>query len=119
MHKSTVDFSPFSAHLMLCENVDLACLTSVCDAEQLYTDAAFMLDASTRVTTAAGSCLIDVHLHCVVDGALESKVWRQPSTTTRLMLGLARKSTLLDDAARDACAHQGRRVLRSLPHAMM
>jgi hypothetical protein len=38
---------------------------------------------------------------------------------TMLMLGLARKSTLLDDAARDACAHQGRRVLRSLPDAMM
>ena len=33
-----------------------------------------MLDASTRVAAAAGSCLIDVHLHCVVDGALESKV---------------------------------------------
>jgi hypothetical protein len=31
-----------------------------------------MLDASTRVAAAAGSCLIDVHLHCVVDGALES-----------------------------------------------
>ena len=55
-----------------------------------------------------------MHLHCVVDGALESKV-----ATTILMLGLARKSTLLDDAARDACAHQGRRILRSLPHAMM
>jgi len=73
-----------------------------------------MLDACSRVAAAAGSCLIDVHLHCVVDGALESKV-----ATTILMLGLARKSTLLDDAARDACAHQGRRVLRSLPHAMM
>ena len=43
MHKHTVDFSPFSAHLMLCENVDLARLTSVCDAEQLYTDAAPVL----------------------------------------------------------------------------
>ena len=73
-----------------------------------------MLDASTRVAAAAGSGLVDVHLHCVVDGALESMV-----ATTILMLGLARKSTLLDDAARDACAHQGRRVLRSLPHAMM
>ena len=95
--------------LMSCEEVDLASLTWISYAEQLYTDAAFMLDASTRVAAAAGSCLIDVHLHCVVDGALESKVWRQ----TMLMLGLARKSTLLDDAARDACAHQGRRVLRS------
>ena len=39
-------------------------------AEQLHTDAAFMLDASTRVAAAAGSGLVDVHLHCVVDGAL-------------------------------------------------
>ena len=75
-----------------------------------------MLDASTRVAAAAGSCLIDVHLHCVVDGLHLSP---QKVATTILMLGLARKSTLLDDAARDACAHQGRRVLRSLPHAMM
>ena len=64
--------------LMSCEEVDLASLTWISYAEQLYTDAAFMLDASTRVTAAAGSCLIDVHLNCVVDGALESKVWRQP-----------------------------------------
>ena len=64
--------------LMSCEEVDLASLTWISYSEQLYTDAAFMLDASTRVTAFAGSCLIDVHLHCVVDGALESKVWRQP-----------------------------------------
>ena len=53
--------------LMSCEEVDLASLTWISYAEQLYTDAVFMLDASTRVTAAAGSCLIDVHLHCVVD----------------------------------------------------
>ena len=51
MHEHTVDFSPFSAHLMLYENGDLARLTSVCDAEQLYTDAALVLDASTRLST--------------------------------------------------------------------
>ena len=41
-------------HASLCENVDLACLTSVCDAEQLNTDAALVLDASTRVAAAPG-----------------------------------------------------------------
>ena len=52
---------------MLCENVDLARLTSVCDAEQLYTDAALVLDASTRVAAASRSgaivviVLIDLH----------------------------------------------------------
>ena len=50
------------AHARSCEAVDLASLTWISYAEQLYTDAAFMLDASTRVTAAAGSCLIDVHL---------------------------------------------------------
>jgi hypothetical protein len=37
------------------------------DAEQLFTDAALVLDTSTRVAAAAGSGLIDLHLHCVVD----------------------------------------------------
>ena len=54
------------SHARCCEEADLASLTWISYAEQLYTDAAFMLDASTRVTAAAGSCLIDVHLHCVV-----------------------------------------------------
>ena len=52
------------------EEVDFASLTWISYAEQLQTDAAFMLDASTRVAAAAGSGLVDVHLHCVVDGAL-------------------------------------------------
>ena len=46
---------------MLCENVDLACLTSVCDAEQLCTDAALVLDASTHVAAVSGSGAIDLH----------------------------------------------------------
>ena len=37
------------------ENVDLACLTSVCGTEQLYTDAALVLDASPHVAVASGS----------------------------------------------------------------
>ena len=61
MHEHTVDFSPFSAHLMLYENGDLARLTSVCDAEQLYTDAALVLDASTCVAAVSGSGAIDLH----------------------------------------------------------
>ena len=50
-----------------CEEADLASLGWICVAEQLYTDAALVLDASTRVAAAAGSGLIDLHLHCVVD----------------------------------------------------
>jgi hypothetical protein len=65
----------------------LASLAWICHVEQLYIDAALVLDASTRVAAAAGSCLIDPHMHCVDDSALESK-----SATT--MLGQARKLTL-------------------------
>ena len=70
-----------------CEKADCASLTWICDVEQLYTDAALMLDASTRVAAAAGSCLIDLHMHCVDDSALESK-------TATTMLVQARKLTL-------------------------
>ena len=40
------------------EEADLASLAWICHAEQLYTDAALVLDASTRVAAAEGSCLI-------------------------------------------------------------
>ena len=46
-----------------CKSVDLACLTSVCDAEQLYTDAGLLLDASTHVAAASGSGAIVINLH--------------------------------------------------------
>jgi hypothetical protein len=75
------------AHARSCEEADLASLRWICVAEQLCTDAALVLDASTRVAAAAGSCLIDVHLHCVVDLA-EGRIH------TVLMLGVARKLTL-------------------------
>jgi hypothetical protein len=52
---------------------DLACIMSICDAEQLYTDADLVLDASTRIAAVARSGLIDLHLHCVVDHAYESQ----------------------------------------------
>ena len=69
---------------------DLACITSMCDVEQLYTDAALVLDTSTRVAAAAAfmldastrvaatsESLIDLHLHGVVEltppeGAVQS-----------------------------------------------
>ena len=44
-----------------------ASLTWICDVEQIYTDAALMLDASPRVVAAAGSGLIDLHAPRVVD----------------------------------------------------
>jgi hypothetical protein len=56
-----------NSHAWSCEEADLASLGWICVADQLCTDAALVLDASTRVAAAAGSCLIDVHLHCVVD----------------------------------------------------
>ena len=57
------------ARVWSCEKADHASLTWVCDVEQLYTDAALMLDASPRVVATEGSGLIDLHLHCVVDHA--------------------------------------------------
>ena len=36
-----------------CEKADCACLKCICDVEQLYTDAALVLDTSTRVASAA------------------------------------------------------------------
>ena len=49
---------------------DLASLAWICHAEQLYIDAALVLDASTRVAAASRSCLIDVlHFTFVVDAA--------------------------------------------------
>ena len=53
------------ARVWSCEKADHASLTWICDVEQLYTDAALMLDASTRVAAAEGSGLIDLHLHCI------------------------------------------------------
>ena len=68
---------------------DLVCIMSICDAEQLYTDAALVLDASTRVPAVARSGLIDLHLHCVVNHADELQ-----AASTVLMLGLVRKLSL-------------------------
>ena len=48
-----------------CERDDLAYFTSDSDVQQLYTGEALVLDASTRVAAAAGSGLIDLHLHCI------------------------------------------------------
>jgi len=75
------------AHARCCEEAVLASLAWICHAEQLCIDAALVLDASTRVAAAAGSGLIDPHMHCVDDSALESK-------TATTMLGQARKLTL-------------------------
>jgi len=51
---------------------DHVCIMSICHTEQLYTDAALVLDASTRVAAVARSGLIDLHLHCGVDHADET-----------------------------------------------
>ena len=74
------------ARVWSCEKADHASLTWVCDVEQLYTDAALMLDASARVVAAAGSGLIDLHAPRVVDHA--------DGATTVLILGLAGRLTM-------------------------
>ena len=48
------------AHARCCKEADLASLGWICVAEQLYTDAALVLDPSTRVAAAARSGLIDL-----------------------------------------------------------
>ena len=49
-------------HARSCDEVYLASLTWICDADRLYTDAALVLDASTSVVAAAGSGLIFTYL---------------------------------------------------------
>ena len=63
------------AHARCCKEADLASLGWICVAEQLYTDAALVLDASTRVAAAAGSGLIDLHFAFVVDHADGSQAY--------------------------------------------
>ena len=70
----------------------LMCITWICDAEQLYTDAALVLDASTRVAAAAGSGLIDLHLHGVVDHPDETG-W--VASTALMTLRASRGSVML------------------------
>jgi len=52
-----------------CEEADFASLGWIEYAEKRWTDAALVLDASTRVTAAARSGLIDLHFAFVVDHA--------------------------------------------------
>ena len=59
---------------------------------QLYTDAALVLDASTRVAAAAGSGLIDLHLHGVVDHPDETG-W--VASTALMTLRASRGSVML------------------------
>ena len=81
--RCTFESKVANSHAWSCEEADLASLGWICVAEQLCTDAALVLDASTRVAAAAGSCLIDVHLHCIVDFA--DGMWH---ASTVLMLGV-------------------------------
>ena len=69
-----------------CEKADCASLTWICDVEQLYTDAALMLDASPCVVAAAGSGLIDLQVPRVVDHGTR---WRnkQPCSCSVLREG--------------------------------
>ena len=74
--------------------IDLASLGRTCDADQLYTDAALVLDTSMSVAAVAGSGLIDLHLHCVVVHA--DGVRLQVASTVLLMtLRASRRSDKL------------------------
>jgi hypothetical protein len=66
------------AHARCCEEADLASLGWICVAEQRCTDAAPVLDASTRVAAAARSGLIDLHFAFVVDHADGSQAYLRP-----------------------------------------
>ena len=48
-----------------CEEADLASLGWISFAEKRCTDAALVLDASTRVAAAKRSSLIDLHFYCI------------------------------------------------------
>jgi len=76
------------AHVGSYEEADLASLGRIKHAEQRCTDAALVLDASTRVAAAAISGLIDLHFAFVVDHA------NGLHAINVLMLGLTRKLTL-------------------------
>ena len=87
MHTSRRPHQP-RAHARSCDEAVLASLTWICDAEQLYTDAALVLDASTRLAATAGkrphrSALCIRRRPCTDMGRINV-----------LMLGLAKKLTL-------------------------
>ena len=68
---------PQRAHARCCEEADLASLGWICVAEQRCTDAALVLDASTRVAAAARNGLIDLRFAFVVDHADVSQATTQ------------------------------------------
>ena len=63
------DVSHQRAHVRSRKEADLACLGWIKRVEQLYTDAALVLDASTRAAAAARSGLIDLRVASVIDHA--------------------------------------------------
>jgi hypothetical protein len=77
MHTSRRPHQP-RAHARSCDEAVLASLTWICDAEQLYTDAALVLDTSTRIAAAARSGLIDLHfaLRCRPCGRVSGRPQR-------------------------------------------
>ena len=97
-----------------CESADLAYFTSDSDVQQLYTDAALVLDASTRVAAAAGSGLIDLHLLSTCY-ALASR--RQPCMQTQRNTADATPATHAWSSTQHTRAHQRGRFLRPLLHA--
>ena len=79
------------AHARSCEEAVLASLTWICDAEQLYTDVALVLDAFTRVAAAARSCLIVASSMCT---CIASSTLQMGRINRSHMFGVARKLIL-------------------------
>ena len=78
-----------------CEEADLASLGWICVAEQRCTDAALVLDASTRVAAASESGLIDLQFAFVVDHADGSQAaYLHSSSTMQMGLRLRTKQHL-------------------------
>ena len=89
---STMQAAINRAHARCCDEAVLASLAWICDAEQLYIDAALVLDASTRVAAAAGSCLIDpLSIRTCIASTTEHL---SPEDGDNNAIGQARKLTL-------------------------
>ena len=102
------------AHARSCEEAVLASLTWICDAEQLFTDAALVLDAFTRVAAVARSGQIDLHLHCVVDHADETEAVLASLTWICDAEQLYTDAALVLDASTRVAAAAGKRPHRSV-----
>ena len=105
-----------SGHIMAwgrsCEEADLASLGWICDAEQLYTDAAPVLDASTRVEGAARSAASTRPHRSALCIRRRPCRWVSGRLNV-LMFGVARKLTLRALGGLETPSRRSRRSARA------